>query len=113
VFSRGSFPGEQRAPKGSPMNEQDTEAADDWMREHLPDPDEFSLEDNEEEGDTQKYFFLRYCDSATVVYLVAVNDGKVRSVKQEVYYAEGKQEGPGEERWIVKPRRKGGHRRRR
>jgi hypothetical protein len=65
------------------------EAADDWLREHLPDPDEFSLEDNEEEGETQKYFFLRYRDSATVVYLVAVKDGKVTSVKKEVYYAGG------------------------
>ncbi len=58
------------------MNERDREAADDWMRDHLPDPDECSLEDNEEEGSTQSYFFLRYRDSATVVYKVSVEDGK-------------------------------------
>ena len=45
------------------MDERDTEAADDWMREHMPDPDHFSFEDNEEEGDTQKYFFLRHRDT--------------------------------------------------
>jgi hypothetical protein len=54
------------------MNERDTEAADDWIREHMPDPDQFSLEDNEEEGHTQKYFFLRYRDSATVVQPLTV-----------------------------------------
>ena len=41
-------------------------------RTTLPDPDHCSLEDNEEEGDTQSYFFLRHRDSATVVYKVAV-----------------------------------------
>ena len=35
-----------------------------------------TLEDNEGEGSTQKYFFLRYLDSATVVYKVAVKNGK-------------------------------------
>ena len=49
------------------MNDRDTGAADDWIRDHMPDPDHFSFEDNEEE-DTQKYFFLRYRDSATVVW---------------------------------------------
>ena len=50
------------------MNERDRNAADDWMRDHLPDPDAYSLEDSEEEeGGLQKYFFLRYRDSATVV----------------------------------------------
>ena len=58
------------------MNERDRAAADDWMRDLLPDPDEYSLEDSEEQGDTQKYFFLRHRDSATVVYKVAVKDGK-------------------------------------
>ena len=62
------------------MNERDKETADDWMREHIPGPDEYSLEDDKEEGNTQKYFFLRYRDSATVVYKVAVRDGKVSSV---------------------------------
>ncbi len=71
------------------MNERDREAADDWMRDHLPDPDEYSLEDSEEQGDTQKYFFLRYRDSATVVYKVAVFDGKVNSVLSKVYHGEG------------------------
>ena len=58
------------------MNEQDRQAADDWMRSDLPDPNECSLEDNEEQGDTQSYFFLRLRDSASVVYKVAVNDGR-------------------------------------
>ena len=66
------------------MNERDRAAADDWMRDHLPDPDEYSLEENEEEGDKQKYFFLRYRDSAIVVYKVAVKDGKVTSVRLDV-----------------------------
>ena len=85
------------------MDERDTEAADDWMRDHMPDPDHFSFEDNEEEGDTQKYFFLRYRDRASVVYLVAVKDGKVTSIKKEVYHAEGSHEEPDEEEWIVGP----------
>ncbi len=58
------------------MNERNRNTADDWMRDHLPDPDEYSLEENEEAGDTQKYFFLRYRDSATVVYKVTVEDGR-------------------------------------
>ena len=57
------------------MNEKDREAADNWMRDHLPDPDDYSLEDNEEGGSTESYFFLRLRDSATVVYKVAVKDG--------------------------------------
>ncbi len=62
------------------MNERDRGAADDWMRQHLPDPEECSLEDSEEAGSTESYFFLRYRDSATVVDKVAVKDGKVSSV---------------------------------
>ncbi len=58
------------------MNERNRNTADDWMRDHLPDPDEYSLEENEEAGDTQNYFFLRYRDSATVVYQVAVTHGR-------------------------------------
>ena len=87
------------------MKERDRDAADDWMRDHLPDPDDFSLEDNEERrsSNEQLYFFLRYSDSATVVYRVAVKDGKVRSVKMEVYEDEYDAENPKEERWIVKP----------
>ncbi len=80
------------------MNERDRAAADDWMRDHLPDPDECSLDDNEEEGDTQSYFFLRCHDSATVVYKVAVKDGEVISVRLEVYHGEGSQEEPDEQR---------------
>ncbi len=49
------------------MNERDREAADDWMRDHMPDPEECSLEDNEEQRDTLSYFFLRVRASATVV----------------------------------------------
>ncbi len=77
------------------MNERDRAAADDWMRDHLPDqdeyelqdseeldcirdhhpdPDEFELQDSEEAGSTESYFFLRLRDSATVVYKVAVKD---------------------------------------
>jgi hypothetical protein len=59
------------------------------MREHLPDPVRFSLEDNEEQGGTQLYFFRRYHDSATVVYKVAVKDGKVTSLLKEVYHGHG------------------------
>ena len=52
------------------------------MREHMPDSDEYSLEDSEEAGSTESYFFLRYRDSATVVYKVAVKDSKITSVLQ-------------------------------
>ncbi len=61
------------------MNEKNRASADDWMRDHMPDPEQYSVEDNEEEGDTQSYFFLRLRDSATVVYKIAVKDGKVSS----------------------------------
>ncbi len=87
------------------MNEKDRNAADDWMRSHLPDPDEYSLEDGEEAGRTESYFFLRHRDSATVVYKVAVKDGKVTSVLQEVYHGEGSQEEPDERKWLIKPER--------
>ena len=85
------------------MNEIDKAAADDWMRDHLPDPNECSLEDSEEQADTQSYFFLRLRDSATVVYKVAVKDGKVTSVLQEVYHGESSQEEPDERKWLVEP----------
>ena len=85
------------------MNEKDRNAADDWIRDKMPDPADCSLEDNEEQGDTQSYFFLRLRDSATVVYKVAVKDGIVTSVLQEVYHGEGNQEEPDEQRWFVKP----------
>ena len=58
------------------MDERDRAVADDWMRDHLPDPEQLEWQDNEEEGDTRSYFFLRYGDSATVVYKVAVKTGK-------------------------------------
>ncbi len=61
----------------------------------MPDPAEYSFEDTEEAGSTESYFFLRYRDSATVVYKVAVKDGKVSSVLQEVYHGEGNQIGNG------------------
>ena len=85
------------------MNERDREAADDWMRDHLPDAEDCSLEDSEEAGSTENYFFLRLRDSATVVYKVAVKDGKVSSVLQEVYHGESSQEEPDERKWLVKP----------
>ena len=88
------------------MNEKDRNAADDWIRDNMPDPEEYSFEDNEEEGSLQKYFFLRHRDSATVVYKVAVKDGEVTSVLQEVYHGEGSQEKPDDQRWLVKPERR-------
>jgi len=36
--------------KEVPLNKRDREAADDWMRDHMPDPGERSLEDGEEAG---------------------------------------------------------------
>ena len=66
------------------MNERDRQAADDWMRDHLPDAAEYSLEDNEEEGATQSYFFLRHRDSATVVYKVAVKDAPENDYQNRV-----------------------------
>ena len=60
------------------MNERDREAVDDWVRDYPPDPDEFSLEDSEEAGSTENYFFLRYRDSATVNGLKRMARGVVR-----------------------------------
>jgi hypothetical protein len=84
------------------MNDRDRDAADAWMLDHLLDPDKFSLEDNEERRDEQRYSFLRYRDSAMVVYRVKVKGGTVVSVKKEVYVDEDIQGTPEEERWIVK-----------
>ena len=78
------------------MNERDRAATDDWIRDNMPDPAEYSFEDSEDAGSTECYFFLRLRDSATVVYKVAVKDGKVSSVLQEVYHGEGSQEEPDE-----------------
>ena len=86
------------------MIERDREAADDWMRDHLPDAAEYSLEDSEEAGSTEIYFFLRHQDSATVVFKIAVFDGKVNSVLQEIYHGESRQQKPDDKRWIVKPK---------
>ena len=41
------------------MNERDRAAADDWMRDNMPNHGEYSHEDIEADGDTQQYFFLR------------------------------------------------------
>ncbi len=46
--------------------------ADDWMRDHLPDPEEYSLDDNDEEEDAQPYFFLT--SSATVISRPSMRD---------------------------------------
>ena len=46
------------------MNDRDRDAAGDWMRERMPSEDEFSLEDNDERGCEQRYYFLRGRDSA-------------------------------------------------
>ena len=50
--------------------------------------------------------FLRYLDSVTVVYKVAVEDGKVTSVRLEVYHGEGSREEPDEQRWLVQRRQR-------
>ena len=58
------------------MNERERNAADDWIPDNMPDPEEYSFEDTEEAGSAEHYFFLRYRDSATVVYKVVVTDGR-------------------------------------
>ena len=86
------------------MNDRDRDAADDWMREHMPDPDQFSLEDNDERGCELRYYFLRNRDSAMVVFRIRVKGGRVVSVREEVFVDEDIFEGsPQEERWIVRP----------
>jgi len=89
------------------MNERDRDAADDWMRGHLPDPAKFSLEDNEERRFEQLYYLLRYRDGAMVVYRVRVKGGKVVSVKKEVYNDEVFEGNQKEARWIVRPKGRG------
>ena len=77
---------------------------EDWMREHMPSEDEFSLEDNDERGCEQRFNFFRGRDSAMVIYRIRVKGGRVVSVKQEVFIDEDVFEGnPQEERWIVRP----------
>ena len=44
------------------MKDRDRDAADDWMKDYLPDPDEYSLEDNEERRYEQRFFFPRDSD---------------------------------------------------
>ena len=88
----GIVPRAKESPVGTPLNERDRAAADDWIRNNMPDPAECSFEDTEEAGSTDSYFFLRYRDSATVVYKVAV------------YHDEGSQEEPDEQRWLVEPK---------
>ena len=86
------------------MNDRDRDAADDWMRDHMPSEDEFSLEDNDERGCEERFYFLRSRDSSMVVYRIRVKGGCVVSVKQEVFIDEDVFEGnPQEERWIVRP----------
>jgi len=67
------------------MKDRDRDAADDWMRDHMPSEDECSLEDNDERGCEQRYYFLRGRDSAMVVFRIRVKGGRVVSVKQEVF----------------------------
>ena len=64
------------------MKDRDRDAADDWMREHMPSEDEFSLEDNDERGCEERYYFLRGRDSAMVVYRIRVKGGRVVSVRR-------------------------------
>ena len=86
------------------MKDRDRDAADDWMREHMPSEEECSLEDNDERGCEQRFYFLRGRDNAMVVYRIRVKGGRVVSVKQEVFIDEDVFEGrPQEERWIVRP----------
>ena len=85
------------------MKDRDRDAADDWMRDHMPDPDQFSLEDNDERGCEQRYYFLRGRDSAMVVFRIRVKGGRVVSVIEEVFIDEDVEGEPTEERWIVRP----------
>jgi hypothetical protein len=70
------------------MNDRDRDAADDWMWEHIPGPDEFSLEDNDERGCEPWFHFLRGRDSAMVVFRIRVKVGQVVSVNEEVFVDE-------------------------
>ncbi len=48
------------------MKERNRDAADDWMREHMPSEGECSLEDNDERGCERRYYVLRSRDGAMV-----------------------------------------------
>ena len=85
------------------MKDRDRDTADDWMREHMPSEDEYSLEDNDERGCEERFYFLRGQDSAMVVYRIRVKGGRVVSAKQEVFIDEDVEGEPTEERWIVRP----------
>jgi hypothetical protein len=72
------------------LNERDLEVADEWIQEHVLEDGVHDFDDAKEEGNTVKYFFNRIADRASVVYLVTVKDGKLVSIKKEVYHEDGK-----------------------
>ena len=74
------------------LDERDLEVADRWIRDHVLDNRDHDFDDCEEEGDVVKYFFTRHRDRAWIVFLLRVEDGKLISIKREVYHyeAEGK-----------------------
>ena len=87
------------------LNERDLEIADEWIQEHVLEDGVHDFDDAEEEGNTVKYFFNRIADRASVVYLVMVKDGKLVSIKKEVYHEDGEGTRADEAEWIVGKRR--------
>lgn len=87
------------------LNERDLEVADEWIQEHVLEDGVHDFDDAEEEGNTVKYFFNRIADRASVVYLVTVNNGKLVSIKKEVYHEDGEGTRADEAEWIVGKRR--------
>lgn len=71
------------------LNERDLEVADEWIQEHVLEDGVHDFDDAEEDGNTVKYFFYRIADRASVVYLVTVSNGRLVSIKKEVYYEDG------------------------
>jgi len=87
------------------LNERDLEVADEWIQEHVLEDGVHDFDNAEEDGDTVKYFFNRIADRASVVYLVTVNNGKLVSIKKEVYHEDGEGTHADEAEWIVGKRR--------
>ncbi len=87
------------------LNERDLEVADEWIQEHVLEDGVHDFDDAEEDGNTVKYFFNRIADHASVGYLVTVKDGKLFSIKKEVYHEDGKGTHADEAEWVVGKRR--------
>ena len=84
------------------LSEKDVEIADQWVERYVLEHGRYDFDDVDEEGDTLRYFFRRHSDCAGVVFVVTVREGKLFSIKKEVYLEDSEGDGADEEEWILK-----------